>query len=90
MPSRLHVFLSGRVQGVFLRAWAKTQADKLGLTGLARNLPDGRVEIIAEGKKENLAKFLGLLKKGPPAARVEEAAVKLETSQRNFREFNTE
>jgi acylphosphatase len=46
---RAHVWISGRVQGVFFRAHTKELADELGLTGWVRNLPDGRVEAIFEG-----------------------------------------
>ena len=50
--TRAHIFVSGRVQGVFFRAGAQTRAKKIGVYGFARNLPDARVEIIAEGEKE--------------------------------------
>lgn len=52
MNKRLNIFISGRVQGVFFRASAKRVADAHGLVGFARNLPDGRVEIVAEAKAD--------------------------------------
>lgn len=63
-------YISGRVQGVWYRASAKEAGEKLGLTGFARNLPDGRVEVFACGDKEKLELFLDWLKHGPPLANV--------------------
>ena len=53
IPAKLsiHCFVTGRVQGVWFRSSAKTQAIELGITGWARNLPDGRVEVQASGDK---------------------------------------
>lgn len=55
---RIHVYYSGRVQGVGFRFTAQALAVDLGLTGWAKNLPDGRVELICEGKEKDLAKIL--------------------------------
>lgn len=55
---KAHLFIEGKVQGVFFRASAKEQADKLGLNGWVRNLSDGSVEIQVEGEKETLKRFL--------------------------------
>lgn len=63
--------VSGRVQGVFFRASTRTEAVRLGLTGYARNLPDGRVEVHAEGDIAAIAALEQWLKHGPPLARVE-------------------
>ena len=73
--SRLHLFVKGRVQGVFFRAWTKERADGLGLTGFARNLEDGRVEIVAEGARDILGTFLALINKGPKLSRVSHVSV---------------
>ena len=56
-PKRLHVLYSGRVQGVGFRYTAKTVATGFEVTGLVRNLADGRVELIAEGLKDELEGF---------------------------------
>jgi acylphosphatase len=62
---------SGRVQGVFYRASTRNQARQLDLTGHARNLPDGRVEVVAHGSPEALDALERWLWQGPPAAEVE-------------------
>jgi acylphosphatase len=63
--------VSGRVQGVGFRYFAQDCANREGLSGEVRNLPDGRVEVIAEGDDESLARFESALWRGPSHARVE-------------------
>ncbi len=70
----------GRVQGVYFRAFVAGLSVELGLAGFVRNLPDGAVEIRAEGERQKLEKLAGYLKVGPPAARVE----KVETSWSDY------
>ncbi len=72
----LHAFVSGRVQGVGYRAFTKSTAEKLGLRGFVRNLPDGRVEVYAEGEEENLKKLLSKLYEGPFFAKVTDVEYK--------------
>ena len=72
MP-RLVALVKGRVQGVGYRAFAQKKALELGLSGYAENLPDGRVEVVAEGPKEALELFLHHLKQGPRLAVVPQA-----------------
>jgi acylphosphatase len=62
--------VAGRVQGVFFRASAREQALRLGLTGYARNLSDGRVEILACGEPDQVSQLREWLRNGPPAAEV--------------------
>ena len=62
--------VTGRVQGVFFRASTKEQADKLGLRGRAVNLPDGRVEVLAVGDSDAVARLAEWLRHGPRMARV--------------------
>jgi acylphosphatase len=64
--------VSGRVQGVFYRASTREQALALGLAGIARNLADGRVEVIASGPVAAIDALERWLHEGPPAARVEQ------------------
>ncbi len=63
-------FVSGRVQGVFYRASTQEMARRLGVTGHALNLPDGRVEVLACGPVEAVEALCAWLWEGPPAARV--------------------
>jgi acylphosphatase len=71
----LQAVVRGRVQGVFFRAFVEGEAEQLHLTGWVRNLPGGGVEVKAEGEKSGLEKLVGYLKKGPPAARVDNVKV---------------
>ena len=63
-------YVAGRVQGVFFRASTRTRAEALGVTGHARNLPDGRVEVLACGSPPAVEALCGWLREGPPAAHV--------------------
>lgn len=67
--------VSGRVQGVYFRASAREQAHRLNLTGHARNLPDGRVEVVMAGSPETVSELINWLGKGPPSARVDQVEV---------------
>jgi len=67
--------ISGRVQGVCFRAYARDEARKLGLRGWVRNLPDGRVEALAQGDPAKLARFEAWCQQGPSHARVREVEV---------------
>jgi acylphosphatase len=66
----LQATVYGRVQGVFFRAFVTGRARELGLAGYVRNLPDGSVEVRAEGERQELEKLVGYLEVGPPASRV--------------------
>jgi acylphosphatase len=68
--------VSGRVQGVFYRASTETTARRLGLTGWVRNLPDGRVELVACGEEAKLAELERWLWQGPAHASVEQVAAR--------------
>lgn len=67
----IHCFISGRVQGVWYRASAQEEARQLGLTGWARNLPDGRVEVVAFGEKAKVMRLYSWLQQGPKLAKVD-------------------
>jgi acylphosphatase len=62
--------VAGRVQGVFYRASTQSRARSLGVTGYARNLPDGRVEVLACGTPDSVQALCDWLWDGPPAAHV--------------------
>ncbi len=71
MPmKRLRIKVFGVVQGVGFRWFTKRLADRLGVVGWVRNLPDGSVEIEAQGKPDQLEEFLAAVKQGPPAGYV--------------------
>lgn len=69
---RVEMKISGRVQGVWFRGSTLERARQLGVTGWVRNLPDGRVEVTAEGTRARLMDLLAFCREGPPAARVDD------------------
>ena len=71
MNKRYHVWISGRVQGVFFRANTGKQARSLGVTGWVRNIPDGRVESVFEGSDPAVEAMLAWCRRGTPPARVD-------------------
>ncbi|MCS7172459.1 MAG: acylphosphatase [Armatimonadetes bacterium] len=75
---RAHAILRGRVQGVGFRFFAVDWAERLGVCGYARNLPDGALEVVAEGDPEAVRSFLEAMRRGPRAARVEDMQVRWE------------
>ena len=70
-----YILITGKVQGVGFRYFTKQNATKLGVHGYAKNLPSGKVEVVAEGDKATLDEFVKILWKGPPASRVEDLKV---------------
>jgi acylphosphatase len=72
---RVHVRVHGRVQGVYYRATAQEEAQRLGLVGWVRNRADGTVEAMAEGEEAPVESFLAWCRRGPEAARVDELDV---------------
>jgi acylphosphatase len=72
---KVHVLVSGRVTGVGFRYFVERVARGLKLAGWVRNLPDDRVESVAEGEEKALQAFVARLREGPPFARVEDVSV---------------
>ena len=72
---RLHAVVGGRVQGVGFRAHTQWQAAGLGLSGYVKNLRDGRVEVMAEGPREDLERLERFLRAGPPGASVAQVEI---------------
>jgi acylphosphatase len=72
----MHCFVSGYVQGVFFRAATRDQARRLGISGWVRNVPDGRVEVMASGTESQLQALKEWLRHGPPGAHVEDVTCK--------------
>lgn len=75
---RMHVYVSGKVQGVFFRAETQRAASDLHLTGWVRNMDDGRVEALFEGEDQDVDKMLAWCRSGPPFARVDHVAAQEE------------
>ena len=82
----VHLIISGKVQGVFFRHNTRKKADELGLKGYVRNLPDGSVEVIAEGSREKLDELVDYLRKGPGIAKVTDINITHKQSE-NFNNF---
>ena len=88
MKIRIRVLISGRVQGVLFRSETRKIANNLNIKGWVRNLPDGRVEVLAEGEKDHINNLIEFLKKGPPAARVDKVNLKIEDYKDEFKDFD--
>lgn len=85
---RLHLIVSGKVQGVFYRDFVRREAEKLGIKGFVRNLSDGTVEVVAEGDETILKKLVAACRKGPLMAFVKSVDVKDEPSTGQFEDFD--
>ncbi len=85
---RVHVFVSGRVQGVFFRQSNQQQAGSLGVKGWVRNLPDGRVEAVFEGEEAAVRALVGFCRKGPTGAQVIDVSVDWEPFKEEFQNFS--
>lgn len=87
MKVRAHVFVSGRVQGVFFRSETRRKARRYNVTGWVRNLYDGRVEAVFEGEKEDVEKLVEFCRRGPSGARVTKIEIIPETYTGEFENF---
>jgi acylphosphatase len=87
MKARAHVFVTGRVQGVFFRSTMADLAESLDLAGWVRNLSDGRVETILEGERSHVEKVVDFCRRGPPGAHVHDLKVNWEAWQGEFSDF---
>jgi len=67
---RVHLFIEGKVQGVFYRDSTRTKAEELGVNGWVRNLTDGRVEAVFEGPGPKVKEMVAWCRRGPPMAQV--------------------
>ena len=70
-----HVRLTGRVQGVFFRAWAQGHARELGVSGWIRNCPDGSLEAHLGGEETAVARMVERMRHGPSNARIDDFAI---------------
>jgi acylphosphatase len=84
---RLHIMVSGNVQGVSFRWWVQKKAQELHLGGWIKNLDDGRVEVVFEGEKEKINKMLETCKKGSKSSKVTSIDVELEEATGKMIDF---
>ena len=82
-----YILISGKVQGVGFRYFTRQNAMRLGVHGYAKNLPNGKVEVVAEGDKATLEEFVKILWKGPPASRVEDVKVEARPHSGEYTSF---
>jgi acylphosphatase len=87
MKVRAHIFVSGRVQGVFFRVETRYEAMKRNVAGWVRNTYGGRVEAIFEGEREDVEKLIEFCRKGPSGARVTKIDVQWEEYTGEFKSF---
>ncbi|MBF0104676.1 MAG: acylphosphatase [Deltaproteobacteria bacterium] len=85
---RVHLIVSGRVQGVCFRHHTQQTAHTLGLLGFVKNIPDNRVEIVAEGLHDQLVQIINWAHQGPRSARVETVSVEWEDATNEFASFD--
>jgi len=87
MKTRAHVFVTGRVQGVFFRSETKHNADSHDVKGWVRNLPDSRVEAVFEGEKGAVQTLVDFCRHGPSGAKVTNINLTWETYTGEFGKF---
>ena len=87
MEVRAHIFIEGRVQGVFFRSEIKRRADSLDLKGWVRNLPDSKVEAVFEGRGELVDTIVEFCRIGSMDARVTHFTLFWESFVDEFKEF---
>jgi acylphosphatase len=85
---RVRLIIEGRVQGVWFRDSTRTEARRIGVKGWVKNLPDGNVEVLAEGPEDKTEKFIKYCHKGPPNAKVISVKEIREEWQGEFDSFN--
>lgn len=86
---RAHIWVKGRVQGVGFRAHVEYSAGQIGgITGWVRNVGYDTVEAVAEGRRENVERFIEAMKQGPRMSRVDESRIEWETPNGEYNVFN--
>lgn len=87
MLRQIECIISGRVQGVLYRAFAKGRARHFGLVGMVENLPDGTVRVVAQGDESNLHHYIADLERGSMFSRVDAVDVKWGNAEQAFADF---
>lgn len=88
VPVRAHILASGHVQGIGYRNFMERHARRLEVNGWVKNLHDGRVEAVLEGDEEAVRKLIGLCRRGPPFARVDDVVTKWSAATFEFKSFS--
>jgi len=88
MKSRVHVVISGRVQGVWFRASTRDKAQQLGLTGWIKNTSEGNVEAVFEGEEKLINEMLDWCRHGPPLSEVKNVEIKKRRPSNDFDDFS--
>lgn len=83
-----HYLISGRVQGVCFRHYTVREAEKWGISGIVRNLPNGDVEVIAQGNETEITQFESFLHRGPSSARIDQVRRDVLDQAQIFRGFD--
>jgi len=84
---KVHIIISGYVQGVCFRYFTKIEARKLGLKGFVKNLPNGDVEVTAEGNKKEINELINFCRKGPALSGVANLKIEYEKFKGEFNDF---
>ena len=84
---RVHLIITGDVQGVGYRAWMRSHAQKLDILGWVKNQADGAVEAVCEGQEARLEELISICKKGPQVAWIHDVAVTWDKSSGEFLTF---
>lgn len=87
MKVRVQIFISGKVQGVYFRSYTKRKAKRHSVKGWVRNLSDGRVETVLEGKEEDVKRVIEFCRKGPPQAEVKDIKILWKEHEGEFLAF---
>jgi acylphosphatase len=85
--ARIHIWVTGRVQGVGFRSFVQQAGCTFGLSGWVRNVGYDTVETLAEGPRQDLEKFAEAVKKGPRAGRVDQSRIEWENASGEFQNF---
>jgi len=88
LKSRVHVIISGRVQGVWFRASTRDKAEQLGLKGWVKNTYDGKVEAVFEGEEKQIQDMINWCYQGPPMAEVKDVEVKKQPPTSHYDGFS--
>ena len=84
---RVHIMISGEVQGVWFRVSAQDKAKELKLTGWVKNIFSNAVEIVAEGEMDNLSELIGWVQDGPPNAKVDKVSIEWAPAENEYSSF---